>query len=105
LYPHTVFQGQILEGIVIRFIRVGNTTEQQSLELCLQSDKILKAVPPELVSTGSSSSTTGPKALFKSSLKNIFERSKCEVASCPTPILKNKKVFSSQTSKYRSLGV
>jgi hypothetical protein len=73
LYPHTVFQGQILEGIVIRFIRVGNTTEQQSLELCLQSDKILKAVPPELVLTVSSSSTTGPNRLLKTNLRELFD--------------------------------
>jgi hypothetical protein len=66
LYPHTVFQGQILEGIVIRFIRVGNKTEQQSLsELSLQSDKISKTVSPELVLTVSSSSTTGPNRLLK----------------------------------------
>lgn len=77
LYPHTVFQGDILEGIVIRFVRIATENERQSMsELCLQSDHILERVPPEMVLTIPSSScdSSGPVHRLNTNLRQLFDQ-------------------------------
>jgi hypothetical protein len=49
MYLHTVFQGNILEGIVIRYIPYHDKAAEQTLlqSLATESDRILERVPPE----------------------------------------------------------
>lgn len=49
MYPHTVFQGNILEGIVIRYVPYHDKVAERKLMLSLaeESNRILKIVPPE----------------------------------------------------------
>ena len=52
LYPHTIFQGDILEGIVIRYVSYTDTMGEKSnnldemKELCTASNELLQRVPP-----------------------------------------------------------
>ncbi len=49
LYPHDIFQGDILEGIVIRYVHHNNKTESAITEmeqLRITSDDLLAIVPP-----------------------------------------------------------
>jgi len=52
LYPHVIFQGDILEGIVIRYVSYTDTVGEKSSnldemkELCTASNELLQRVPP-----------------------------------------------------------
>ncbi len=91
LYPHEIFQGQILEGFVIRFIRIASSTHsstnielQMSIisQLCTQSDKILKAVPPEKVLPNfTSCGTSGSIQLLNTNLRELFNKNDLQRAS------------------------
>ena len=52
LYPHDVFQGEILEGLVIRYISCNETESSASMDemrhLSAQSVALLESVPPTL---------------------------------------------------------
>ena len=49
MYPHTVFQGNILEGIVIRYVPYHDKKKERETlqDLAAESLRILQAVPPE----------------------------------------------------------
>ena len=54
IYPHVAFQGNILEGLVIRYVPYANQSpgiEQKVKILALASSEILKAVPPTISSS------------------------------------------------------
>ena len=54
IYPHVAFQGNILEGLVIRYVpyaNQGSDIEQRVKHLALASSEILKAVPPMISSS------------------------------------------------------
>ena len=95
LYPHDIYQGDILEGIVIRFVRMSddNQNDQNSSllslskmleQLCQQSEAILNEVPPgskidwtKLLSSSSSSSSSnsaGSIQLLKTNLRELFHK-------------------------------
>ena len=81
LYPHTVFQGEILEGFVIRFVRVTTESEIQSIShYCSQSDNILKLVPPEKTLALSSSCDFDSIPLLKLDLRLLFAQNENQVA-------------------------
>ena len=77
LCPHTIFQGNILEGIVIRYIRINNDTDQQYLdEVCDNSAHILNAVPPEKkleIPFEQQVEPSGPMYLLQTKIRETFD--------------------------------
>ena len=54
MYPHMVFQGEILEGIVIRYVSYEKKGSKEIIlgqidQLCHQSEEMLKLVPPSKI--------------------------------------------------------
>ena len=49
MYPHVVFQGNILEGIVIRYVPYHDKKKEQDImrDLAAEAQRVLKLVPPE----------------------------------------------------------
>ena len=92
LYPHKVFQGDILEGIVIRYVphkaaSVGNDDDVSSSglhgfdemkELCAASNELLRLVPPSATVDGHSTTTTSvdidTDAIRRVDLRALAER-------------------------------
>jgi len=89
MYPHSIFQGEILEGIVIRYVSYDAPNRQSDddaniggihgvehlgrmKELCVQSEKVLEAVPPqkELDYSQDEDSTPG---LLNINIRNLEE--------------------------------
>lgn len=119
LYPHGVFQGQILEGIVIRFVRIDEHEQGMIEKICEQSDIILKQVPPDFdldlnmfqsIGSSSTATTTTTTAITKSSaqvlktkLRDLYEQSNdaTSFARAVEKIVKqslnNNNVFTSRT--------
>lgn len=93
MYPHSIFQGEILEGIVIRYVSYdapGQSDDGTNIgvihrvkylgrmkELCVQSEKVLEAVPPqkELDYSQDEDSTTG---LLNINIRNLEEEQDLE---------------------------
>jgi hypothetical protein len=87
MYPHLIFQGNILEGIVIRYVAYpvtiecpeDSTSKDRYLktigELSSRSRSILEAVPPQKESFLQSSSPNG-KHLFSVNLRQIMSGDK-----------------------------
>jgi hypothetical protein len=47
LYPHDIFQGEILEGIVVRYVNEKDEIAVKEMkQLCIASEKLLVVVPP-----------------------------------------------------------
>ncbi len=101
LYPHGIFQGQILEGVVIRFVRTsihnsGGGSGDESVDgqtsllqkLCEQSDSILKEVPPDLSLDWStcmdSGDGSGALKLLQTNLRDIFDADDDDVSFAKT---------------------
>jgi len=95
--PHEVFQGQILEGIVIRYVGLPQSKRKLDSDakmetdvsssscdmdqhcaimskLCKQSESILNAVPPEKRLLIKSNQDSGSILLLKTDVRELFEK-------------------------------
>lgn len=78
MYPHSEFQGEILEGFIIRYIhyppqQVANpaTVEEQLQTLATRAQEILKQVPPS--SPASFELENSGSVLYEANIRNIFQ--------------------------------
>jgi hypothetical protein len=76
MYPHTIFQGEILEGFIIRYVAYPQVDQSVSIQQQIQSlaakaDHILEEVPPSLPA---SYEIAGPESvLFNTDIRKVFE--------------------------------
>jgi hypothetical protein len=77
MYPHVEYQGEILEGFVIRYIEYPQLDQLLSIQLQIQrmaakAQQILLEVPPSLPASFEVAGTDS--ALLKTDLRNVFEQ-------------------------------
>lgn len=77
MYPHTVFQGEILEGFIIRYIpysdKVSQSTNQEKLaSLALKAVEIVTKVPPQCPPCFENNNEPG--SLMGSDIREVFQK-------------------------------
>ena len=85
IYPHVAFQGNILEGLVIRYVPYANQSsgaiEQRVKNLALASSEILRAVPPTISSSFEQSPNLRAPKVLRTDIRAL-----CPDCSSPSSI-------------------